>query len=62
MRPGDVSDVTHRKRGPRFEKSQKKKVDFQARRGLAAGATCGRVGWERWKSHHRKIVLLSSLC
>ena len=53
----DVSDVTHRKRGLRFEKSQlveflarKKTVDFR-------GRTCW--GGGRWKSQHRKIVPLS---
>ena len=48
MRRWDVNDVTHRKRGLRFLKSQlveflppKKKVDFPARRGLSAGAARG---------------------
>ena len=49
----DVSDVTHRKRGLRFEKSQlrfclgRRQLTFGARRGLAAGA---HVVWGRWKS------------
>ena len=60
----DVSDVTHRMRGLKFEKSQlvgflpqKKKVDFR----LLAEALrqVSRVVWGRWKSQHRKIVSLS---
>ena len=62
----DVSDVTHRKSGLRFEKSQlvetlprKKKVDFR----LLAEALrqVSHMVWGRWKSQHRKIVSLS-LC
>ena len=65
----DVSDVTHRKRELKFEKSQlveflpgKKKVDFR----LLAEAlqqvlhVMGEGG--RWKSRHRKIVPPFSLC
>ncbi len=57
----DVSEVTHRKRRQRFEKSQlvafcrrKKKVDFR----LLAEALrqVSHVVWGRWKSQHRKIV------
>ena len=60
----DVSDVTHRKRGLRIEKSQlvefcrrKKKVDFR----LLAEALLwvSHVMGRRWKSRHRKIVPLS---
>ena len=61
----DVSDVTHRKCGLRFEKSwliefcrRKKKVDFR----LPAKALWRvHVVWGRWKSQHRKMVSLS-LC
>ena len=60
----DLSDVTHRKRGLRFEKSQlveflprKKKVDFR----LLAEALrqVSHMVWGRSKSQHRKMVSLS---
>ena len=62
-----MNDVTHQKRGLRFEKSQlveflpqKKTVDFR----LLAEALrqVSHVVWGRWKSRHRNIVPLSSLC
>ena len=66
MWPRDVNDVTHRKRGLIFEKSElvescrpKKMGDFR----LLAEALwrLPHVVWGRWKSQHRKIVSLS-LC
>ena len=63
----DVSDVTHRKRGLRFEKSnlvefcrRKKKVDFRLLTE-ALWRVLRVLGGGRWKSQHRKIVPLS-LC
>ena len=65
----DVSDVMHRKRGLRFEKSQsvefcrqKKKVDFRLLAEALQQVSCIVVVGGRWKSQHRKIVPLSSLC
>ena len=69
-----MSDVTHRKRGLRFEKSQlveflgpNERVEFLVRKKkkvdfrLLAEALrqVSHVVWGRWKSQHRKIVCLS---
>ena len=52
-----MSDVTHRKRGLRFEKSQL--VEFcLGKRRLTFGAARDGGGY-RWKSQHRKNVYLS---
>ena len=57
----DVSDVMHRKRGLRFEKSESWVPGSEeegwlswACRGLVSGA---HVVWGRWKSQHRKVYL-----
>ena len=65
----DVSDVNHRKRGLRFEKSQlvefclgRRRLTFGARRSQAGGLAAGAArdgGWGRWKSQHRKNVCLT---
>ena len=58
-----MGDVTHRKRGLKFEKKQwvvflppKKKVDFRGSPRPCGGC---RAWWVRWKSQHKKIVHLS---
>ena len=63
----DVSDVTHRKRGLRFEKSQWSWISASEEDGwLSELAEALRrlphVVWGRWKSRHRKIIPLSSSC
>ena len=68
MWPGDVNDVTYRKRARRilgiWEKSvswvRRRRLTFGARRGFAVGAARdGGGGGGGWESQHRKIVYLS---
>ena len=63
MWPRDVNDVTHRKRGLRFEKSLLVEIETWARPDEFVRYEL-RACWVggRWKRRHRKIVPLSSLC
>ena len=65
-RLGDVNDVMHRKRARRIFGDWKKSVELRSclgRRQLTFACSrkpcdgCARVGGDRWKSQHRKIVL-----
>ena len=58
---GDVSDVRHRKRGLRFEKSQLVEIETWAKPDefVRYGRRTWGWGGGRWKSQHRKNVYFS---
>ena len=58
MGPGGVNDVTHRKRGLRFEK--RRRLTFGDHRGLTAGAARDGGGTE-WKVSIERLCLSSNI-